>query len=144
MPFNLRGCQAKEVAESILYILGFCLSSEVKRLFSNLEPQTCFMIKLAHSVHSHTWTLEGNCHSPLQLIAKNLILPGSWKLHCLPWDSFPSYLSTTNLINYIFMLAGLRLWSIPLFLMCFVLSWTGCPCLQLYLDAWDDCLHCDL
>lgn len=77
MPFNLRGCQAKKVAVSILYTLCFYLSSEVKRLFSNLEPQTWFMIKLTHSVHSHTWTLEGNCHSPLQLIARKLILPGS-------------------------------------------------------------------
>lgn len=77
MPFNLRCCQAEKVAVSILYTLCFYLSSEMKRLFSDLEPQTWFMIKLAHAVHSHTWTLEGNCHSPLQLIARKLILSSS-------------------------------------------------------------------
>lgn len=87
MLFNLLGCQAKEVAESILYTLCFYLFTQSKRLFSNLEPQMWFMIKLASPVLSHLWTLEGNCYLPLMLIARNLILPGSWKiLSCFPFS----------------------------------------------------------
>lgn len=57
--FNLLGCQAKEIAGSILYTLCFYVSLEAKRLFSNLEAQSWFMIKLAHLVHSHTLDLGG-------------------------------------------------------------------------------------
>ena len=64
--FNLLGCQANEIASSMLYTKCFYVASEAKRLFSSLEAHRpgLWLSWLIWWIHI-LCTLKGNSHSPL-------------------------------------------------------------------------------
>ena len=65
--FNLLGCQANDIAGSMLYTKCFYVASEAKRLFSSLEAHRpgLWLSWLIWQIHI-LCTLKGNSHSPLQ------------------------------------------------------------------------------
>ena len=65
--FNLLGCQANEIAGSMLYTKCFYVASEAKRLFSSLEAHrpSLWLSWLIWWIHI-LCTLKGNSHSLLQ------------------------------------------------------------------------------